>query len=227
MLKLELLTLVMNSFAEQLSDIKRIADSLPCAVIVHGIERLNIVYINKRGVDLFGTTMEELQSMDPQQYFIKYFNLEDSNENNPKIVHLIKSNTNDNVSYFQQVKTIKEWQLFVSNTRVFSRNAAGEPTHLITTAGALDPTHHITANINRLMDEVRFLRDNSALFSNLTRREKEVLKYVAAGLNSGEIADKLFISLATAETHRRNIRTKLNIKNNIDTVKFAQAFNLV
>jgi DNA-binding CsgD family transcriptional regulator len=47
------------------------------------------------------------------------------------------------------------------------------------------------------------------------------------GLSSVEIAEKLFISEATANTHRKHIKNKLSAKTNYDITKFAQAFNLI
>jgi DNA-binding NarL/FixJ family response regulator len=55
----------------------------------------------------------------------------------------------------------------------------------------------------------------------LTKREKEILKMIAEGLSSQEIADKLFISLRTVETHRLNINQKLDVKNTAGLVKEA------
>lgn len=55
----------------------------------------------------------------------------------------------------------------------------------------------------------------------LTKREKEILKLIAEGLSSQEIADKLFISLRTVETHRLNINQKLDVKNTAGLVKEA------
>ena len=46
----------------------------------------------------------------------------------------------------------------------------------------------------------------------LTKREKEILKNVAQGLSSQDIADKLFISRHTVITHRKNICHKISIK---------------
>jgi DNA-binding CsgD family transcriptional regulator len=46
----------------------------------------------------------------------------------------------------------------------------------------------------------------------LTKREKDILKHVAQGLSSQDIADKLFISRHTVITHRKNICNKLAIK---------------
>lgn len=61
----------------------------------------------------------------------------------------------------------------------------------------------------------------------LTKREKEILKLIAEGLSSQEIADKLFISLRTVETHRLNINQKLDVKNTAGLVKEALKRGLI
>lgn len=55
----------------------------------------------------------------------------------------------------------------------------------------------------------------------LTRREVEVLKLIAEGLTNQEIADKLFISASTVDTHRKNLISKLNVKNTAALVRTA------
>ncbi|HRG10438.1 MAG TPA: response regulator transcription factor, partial [Cyclobacteriaceae bacterium] len=47
----------------------------------------------------------------------------------------------------------------------------------------------------------------------ITRREKEVLQLIAEGLTNGQIADKLFISIPTVNTHRKSIIEKFDVKN--------------
>lgn len=47
----------------------------------------------------------------------------------------------------------------------------------------------------------------------LTRREKEVLELIAGGLTNPDIADKLFISTTTVETHRKNLLQKFGVNN--------------
>jgi two-component system nitrate/nitrite response regulator NarL len=47
----------------------------------------------------------------------------------------------------------------------------------------------------------------------LTRREKEILGLIAQGLTSQEMADKLFLSALTVETHRRNLLAKFEVNN--------------
>lgn len=55
----------------------------------------------------------------------------------------------------------------------------------------------------------------------LTHREKEILKLLAEGKTSREIAELLFISLRTVQNHRANLMRKLNIRRTADLVKYA------
>lgn len=61
----------------------------------------------------------------------------------------------------------------------------------------------------------------------LTKREIEVIKLIAEGLTSQDIADKLFISPRTVDTHRRNLLQKLNVKNTAELIKYAIKHNIV
>lgn len=55
----------------------------------------------------------------------------------------------------------------------------------------------------------------------LTKREKELVTLIAEGHSSQEIADKLYISLRTVETHRLNINQKMGVKNTAGLLKEA------
>ena len=55
----------------------------------------------------------------------------------------------------------------------------------------------------------------------LSDRELEVLQLIAREFSNGEIAEKLFISIRTVDTHRRNMLDKLNVKNTAGLVKHA------
>lgn len=61
----------------------------------------------------------------------------------------------------------------------------------------------------------------------LTKREKEILCLICNGKNTKEISEELFISLHTAETHRRNLLCKLDVKNTAEMVKVAVISKLV
>jgi DNA-binding NarL/FixJ family response regulator len=55
----------------------------------------------------------------------------------------------------------------------------------------------------------------------LTKREYEILGLVASGKSNRELAESLFISIKTVETHKTNILEKLGLKNTTELVKYA------
>lgn len=61
----------------------------------------------------------------------------------------------------------------------------------------------------------------------LTKREKEILALVVEGYTNQQVADKLYISVDTVETHRKNLHSKLNVKNSAMLVRFAIENKLV
>lgn len=79
----------------------------------------------------------------------------------------------------------------------------------------------------------RYLKqsDNNPIKNNLSNslseRELEVLKLFADSYTNKEIADKLFVSIRTVESHKNNIMRKINLKTTVDMVKFAIRNNLI
>ena len=61
----------------------------------------------------------------------------------------------------------------------------------------------------------------------LTKREKEILSHLAQGLSSKEIANKVFLSVSTVNTHRCNIMKKLNIHDTAGLVRYALQTHLI
>lgn len=61
----------------------------------------------------------------------------------------------------------------------------------------------------------------------LSDREQQVLKFIARGFTSREIAEKLFLSPRTIETYRERITVKLNLQNRSDLVDYAIRYKLL
>lgn len=58
----------------------------------------------------------------------------------------------------------------------------------------------------------------------ITPKEKQVLELIATGLSTKQIADKLCISFYTAQTHRKNLRAKMQVRNSAELI--VKAFGL-
>lgn len=63
--------------------------------------------------------------------------------------------------------------------------------------------------------------DVSCAGFGITERESEIIQHIALGLSNKQIADKLFLSTHTVNTHRKNIMAKLGVNNTAGVVMFA------
>ncbi len=107
--------------------------------------------------------------------------------------------------------------------------------YLLKNIGSLELKDCIHAAMN---GEIVFSREVSSIMANpnqdafkelprLTKREKEILQLISKGLTTQEIADKLFVSPLTIETHRRNLMSKFHVKNAAELIMEASKSKLI
>lgn len=84
---------------------------------------------------------------------------------------------------------------------------------------------YFSAEISEKM--INFMSTQSISENILSNKENEVLGLIAKGLTTKEIAEKLFVSSRTIETHRANILKKLEVKNTAELIKKAAKMNLI
>ncbi|MCX5891968.1 MAG: response regulator transcription factor [Deltaproteobacteria bacterium] len=70
-------------------------------------------------------------------------------------------------------------------------------------------------------DYVEGPKNQPTAFSVLTLREREVLQLIAEGRSNRQIAETLFLSIKTVETHRQQIMNKLNMHNVAELVRYS------
>lgn len=82
---------------------------------------------------------------------------------------------------------------------------------------------YLSAEVNDklIAKATRSLPKNGQLIPKLTRREKEVLELILSESTNQEIANTLFLSISTVETHRMNLCAKLGARNTAGLVKNA------
>ena len=78
---------------------------------------------------------------------------------------------------------------------------------------------------NQLMNN--FSAKSDSPLESLTKREKEILGLIAQGLTDKEIAEKVFLSPLTIITHRKNLLSKLGLKNKVELTRFAMQHGLI
>lgn len=68
---------------------------------------------------------------------------------------------------------------------------------------------------------------SDSILGILSKREREVLRHVSQELSSADIAEKLFVSVSTIDSHRKNIMIKLGVDNIVGLVKIAVQNGLI
>ncbi len=82
---------------------------------------------------------------------------------------------------------------------------------------------HLGYEVNEILNQT----DKTDGGPILSRRETEVLKYIADGFTNQEISEKMFISPLTVDSHRKNLLMKLNARNTAALIKIAITKGLI
>lgn len=222
--------LTQDRISSAIAKISAIADELPGVVIVHDLRDWSVVWMSDRGLKQLDVTLEEVTKITADEYYTTYFNPEDAKDYVPKILGLIDENNDEKIyTHFQQVRlsSSSDWTWHMSSVKVYLRDDNNKPLLVITIALPIDSMHHMVVKASRLLEENNFLRKNLSHFAKLTKREREILSLMALGKTSAETATELFISTSTVETHRKNIKQKLDTNSYFEICQYARAFDLI
>jgi len=86
-------------------------------------------------------------------------------------------------------------------------------------------SHAVVENLLKV--PVKEARITDASYGTLTPREQEIMRLLAEGLSSKEVAEKLFISPKTVENHRANIMKKLGLHSTIELIRYSAKLGLI
>lgn len=206
---------------------------LPASLMVHHLEDLKpagINYMNNWGCERMGTSVEELNVLG-DAYYDRYFIKEESAIIFDKIAGFLMSGEFDKqCNFFQRVKLhdSKEYRWFFTVCKIIRmKTDIGTFDKMVMLSSPLEGADLMTMKMKRLLEEDLFLKNNYRHFASLTKREKKIITMTANGKSSKEMAEELFISVHTINTHRKNINRKTDCRTFAALVKFALAFDLV
>lgn len=189
------------------------------------LSRFNVsspVYLSENALELIGSKSKE--EFKNNWFFIE--NVIDTDSSNiiiKALKHFFKK-PHEDFDMCYQIKTLKgqkKWVYAVSRVITFTNE--NKPDFILTIGVEIEKMLQNQLNERLGLEASDLLKSNIniKLKSYLTEREQEVLNLVALGLESNEIAEKLYISVHTVKTHRKNLMRKLKVNNGSELMRFA------
>lgn len=202
--------------------LEEFSELIPGLVHINHVDDFAMNFVNRYGEEKFEKPLEEIKE-EGAAFVEKFFEPGSLEIFSQPLIQMVQTNDDTNVvSFFQKVKLNQQvdynWLLTTSKILKGSRE-------FISVSQLLSNADSSTRAINRLLDDNLYLRKNMNKFGALTKREKQILKMVATGYTTNQIAGQLFLSPHTISTHRKNIGQKLDLKNLTDWERFANTFD--
>lgn len=224
----QLLTLG-NNIQNNLLSIEDIGDYIPGSVMVQDMSTMTNTYMNRNGCDILRHSSEELELLG-SDYFTKFFPVEEMRGLKTELARFVMENDMKKVhSFFQRVRPNEqsEYKWYFTTSRIYPVLGESKGLRIMHVAVPADKLSYVGRKLNNLVADNELVRKNLNRYQLLTLREKEVIRLIVEGKSSVEIANELFLSIHTVNTHRRNIIHKLDISGLSQLIKFAVAFAII
>ncbi len=173
---------------------------------------LKLIAVNPPDVVLMDMNMPELNGLETTKIMVERY----------PAVKVIMLTMHDSSDYIQRLIKAGANGYVLKNTGKEELKLAIETVH----AGDSYYSKEVTQRIMDAMNRKKEVQTN-VMNVELTEREMDVLKLIAAEMTTNEIADKLCISSHTVETHRKNLISKLQVRNSMGLVKYAMQMGYV
>jgi DNA-binding NarL/FixJ family response regulator len=179
-----------------------------CAIL-NNVEDIKIVGEAPNGkvlLDLLETTPVDLVVMDINMPVLNGMEAMKVIAEQHEHIKVLVLTTMEHPNYFQQMMT------------------AGAKGYMLKTAGKNDLVYaikQVAGNHSYVSPELVFKQEPKEGKVKFTKRELQVLELMAEGLTNREIAEKIFLSKRTVETHRKNLIDKTNSKNTSVLIRYA------
>lgn len=217
-----------------------VLNQFPCVNWILDVRKQTYTFISNNTLEHFGYTIDNFITSGPIfQDSIKHPEDRASSRNLIRqvwhalgdISPLSKSNYRFSHDY-RIIKPDGKIIRILEQNSIFQQDAAGNITHLLGVCNDITEwkkTGTQLASLSSIIDKQCFLFAADPVKSDaiLSRRELEILKLISEGQSSKFIADKLFISFHTVNTHRQKMIEKTKTRNASGLVQFAICNGLI
>jgi len=201
--------------------LEELGELIPGYIHLNNKQTLGIDYYSRNALEIFNKSMEEIQQAGREHIDA----ISDEKSKQIFSTSLIDFSLNgDTLKTFSFIQRLREnpkakYELYYTTTRHYR-----DGKNLLSFTQPLQMLNDFSF-LKEIVEECyTFYNKHFCRFSTLTHRERELLSLIAKGDTNKIISDKLYISMQTVKTHRKNICRKLETGKLIELVKYAQVF---
>ncbi|TRX15951.1 helix-turn-helix transcriptional regulator [Flavobacterium franklandianum] len=208
--------------------IETVGNYLPGNVLVTNLNNFSTEYMNTRGCNILMHSAEELAQLGPE-YFQKFFVMKEMKEFTERYIEMHQKQDSSFIYNFaHRVKPLNTpfYKWYFASAKLLYEPGQEVSNKMIVIVNEVNTLGAIAKKINSVLDESDWMKKNFSKFCRLTPKEREIICLLVVGNNSAKISDILCVSQLTINTHRRNIKTKLEIKTFAELYKFANTYGL-
>lgn len=206
-------------------DFDNIADQIPYTVHLNDPETLEVICANKMHANVTGFHLDEIREMG-LEYLENYVHPHTMSSACEMITSLYAEvDHRQTFSFVQYVKLHQD--IDFSPLITFTKSTKLRSGLVVCLSPQPGDFRSISQKMEQIVEMDQFKLKHFKRFQQLTDREVEVLKLLANGCNNPEMAERLYIARSTVETHRKNLKRKLELQSFRDLMKYAFAFDLV
>jgi DNA-binding NarL/FixJ family response regulator len=215
-----------NEVISDVALLQALSDSCPYLSFIIDVESKSLCHVNEKVVNYFNIPKDEMlgkgtdfaeQLLHPEYSHVLPLAL--AHYSNPDNYHTI-------YPYMYFMKSAEDYQWIYACSQVVAQQCNGAPKYILIVAcninTILDSKNNSATTVSE-MDSLNHL--GMERYISLSCREKQILRLISKEYTTNEIAEKLFISKATVDSHRKNLLRKLNVKSAIGLTKYVLLFD--
>ena len=203
-----------------------IIDEVPANIYIADLND-GVIWCNKTNEDTLGYSLEEIKQMGGLNYLYDIVHPEDYNVPDKSIDHFNNVPEKQYGGVFRcKNKYTGLYKWFIGWGKVIAPEVEGGKLRVLNVDVDLSPQMDTDKQLRAVLAENLMLQ-HKLILDSLSKREIEVMKKICEGSSSKEIAESLFISKHTVETHRKNLLKKLKVKNIASLVLFCKETGLI
>lgn len=179
-----------------------------------------MLWCNKRHETLFGLTEADVNKKGFAGYVKDNFHADDIDIYTDSIKHLSDKSLDQSLVMYRQKDKHGNWRKLLNSGKVSKWDENNKPVEGVFCSIDITDQFAEFTRFEELLKENLQLK-NKLKISELTKKEIQIIKQVAKGKSTKEIANDQFISFNTVEWHRKNIFRKLGLNKISELVRFA------